>query len=285
MKRCTVCKEEKNLKSFSKYSRSKDGLKGYCKACASEQNRKRREKKRDEINEKNRLWYAESKKNREERTKQALSKGSRICSYCGESKSTSEYYERGNGGLYGECKDCQNEKMKAYVSKNRDKVLQRKRQYNFRTRDRRLAYLKKYSRENSARNVERATTWAKENRDKVRISGVMAYHRRRAKMKKLKNDFTRLEWDYCKDFFRNREGFVECAYCSKEMKNATQDHHIPIHSGGHHTADNILPVCLNCNSQKSAKEFHEWYKHTPFYNKSNVSKIESYFDEIKLKQR
>ncbi|HEC2192625.1 TPA: HNH endonuclease [Staphylococcus delphini] len=285
MKRCTVCKIEKELSSFSKYARSKDGLKSYCKSCASEQNRKRREKKRDEINAKNRAWYAKSKEKKEERTKKALSKKEKRCSYCNEIKPTTEFYERGNGGLYGECKECHNKKVKIYVEENREKVLRRKRLYNLKTRETRLEYLKNYSRENSKRNVERAKTWANNNREKVRVYGVMAYHRRRAKMKNLKNSFTRGDWEFCKEFFKNEKGFVECAYCSKEMKNATQDYFIPIHSGGHHIATNILPVCLNCNSKKSAQEFNEWYKHTPFYNQKNINRIEEYFDILKSKQR
>lgn len=283
MKKCTVCKVEKELSSFSKYAKSKDGLKCYCKSCASEQNRKRREQKRDEINAKNRIWYEESKKKKEERNKKALSQREKKCSYCEVVKPTTDFYKRGNGGLYGECKECHNKKVKIYAEENRDEVLQRKRRYNMRTREHRIEYLKNYSRENSKKNVERATNWANNNREKVRVYGVMAYHRRRAKMKKLKNDFTREEWDFCKDFFRNDKGVIECAYCSKEMKNATQDHFIPIHSNGDHVATNILPVCLNCNSQKSAKEFHEWYIHTTFYNPKNIEKIEEYFNLLKSK--
>jgi NAD-dependent SIR2 family protein deacetylase len=44
MKVCSKCKEEKPLEAFSKYSRSSDGHKGYCKSCASLQSKEYHER-------------------------------------------------------------------------------------------------------------------------------------------------------------------------------------------------------------------------------------------------
>lgn len=277
---CVSCKEEKSTASFSKNRNEKDGLKRYCKQCASEQNKRYRERHREKKNKANKEWYWNSKKKREQRTKKALEEGSKVCSYCGENKLMTEYYERGNGGFYGECKECHNLKMKEYVSENRELVLERKRQYYIRTREQHLEYFRQYNRENSERNVERAKRWAGNNPERAKELAVRSHHLRTAKMKGLKHDFTRKEWKDCKDYFRNDKGLIECAYCSKEMKKATKDHFVPVHKGGDYTVGNILPVCLNCNSRKSATDFEDWYPNTEFFSRNNVERIYSYFEHV-----
>lgn len=281
MKKCVSCKKEKEFISFSKNKNSKDGYKNYCKDCARLQNKRYREKHREKINERNKQWYENSKNNKELRTKKALEKGYKICSQCKLNKKITDYYKRGNGGFYGECKDCHKNKTKIYVANNRDLVLERKRKYHLKNRDKHLLYFKEYSLKNSEINVERSRLWRKNNPKKYNELMSLAQNRRRAKLKEVINNFTREDWKKCKDYFRNSNGFVECAYCNKEMKNATQEHFIPIDKGGNHTPDNIIPICLNCNSKKSASDFYDWYPTMEFYSKDNVKKIEHYFDKIK----
>src|SRR5690606_21919694 len=123
LKRCTVCKTEKGVSHFSNYKSAKDGLKSNCKKCASEQNKARREKTRDAINQNNKEWYYKSKEDKGGRTASALKQGDKECSYCHETKPVTSFYKRGNGGFYGECKDCHAKKSKVYVEDNREKVL------------------------------------------------------------------------------------------------------------------------------------------------------------------
>lgn len=269
---------------FSKNKNSKDGYKNYCKKCASEQNKRYRQRHREKINKRNQEWYYDTKNKKEERTKKELIKGYRVCTHCNEKKNIHNFYKRGNGGFYGECKECHNNKIKIYVEENKDVVLSRKRSYYKRTRDQQLAYFKEYNLLNSEKNVTRAKEWVKNNPEKARINALLARQRRLAKENKVKSNFTREDWKNCKEFFTNQKGNVECAYCNKEMKNATQDHFIPLNKGGNYTPNNILPVCRSCNSQKSASNFYEWYPRKEFYNKENILKIERYFNLLKRKQ-
>lgn len=48
-----------------------------------------------------------------------------------------------------------------------------------------------------------------------------------------------------------------CVYCGA-TENITQDHVIPIHRGGHHSAGNLVSACLSCNSSKQTKFITEW---------------------------
>lgn len=281
---CCTCKQEKTTENFSRNRRSKDGYKEYCKQCAKEKTKRYREKFADEINARNKLWYEKSKREKDKRTQKELDRGYRVCTSCHIKKDIQEFYKRGNGGFYGECKKCHNDKARMYVEENREKVLKRKRIYNLRTREHRLKYLKQYSKLNSEKNVLRAKKWKENNPEKYKEIQTVAFHRRSAKMKNVKSDFTREQWRFCKDYFRNENGFIECAYCNKEMKKATQDHFIPVHKDGAYTAGNILPVCPNCNSRKSASDFFEWYPETEFYSTKNIDKINSYFNLIKAKQ-
>lgn len=279
-KKCCTCGVTKDLMNFSKNKNSKDGYKEYCKSCASIKNREYRNKYKDKINSKNREWYNKSKLKKNERTQQELNQGNKTCSVCEKVKEIRDFYERGNGGFYSYCKECHTKKTKIYVDENREKVLARKKAYYIKTRDYQLSYFKKYSKINSKRNVERAIKWANANRDRVREYSIAASHRRRAKLKNVDFTFNRDEWNYCKNYFKNSSGYVLCAYCDKEMINATQEHFIPVHKGGNHTKHNILPICQNCNSQKSAQDFYQWYPTTSFYKKENVEKIEKYFEHL-----
>jgi len=281
---CCTCREKKRIENFSKNKRSKDGYKEYCKQCAKEATKKYREKYRDEINARNKKWYDKTKQEKEKRTQEAIKKGYRICTQCHNKKDILNFYKRGNGGFYGECKQCHNDKVQAYKKDNREIVLQRKKDYYQRTREYQLTYFKEYNQKNSERNTLRAKIWRKNNRDKYREHMVMSNQRRTARESKVENNFTRKQWSFCKDFFRDEEGLIECAYCNKKMKKATQDHFIPLYNGGGYTADNIIPVCQRCNSRKSAADFYEWYPRTEFYSSENVDKIEFYLNLIRAKQ-
>lgn len=55
-------------------------------------------------------------------------------------------------------------------------------------------------------------------------------------------------------------GGKRCLYCDCTLhdKNRTHDHMRPLSRGGVHSAANIAPCCLDCNSRKGAKGFEQW---------------------------
>lgn len=277
---CVSCKIEKPLNDFNKNRNSPDGYKNYCRLCASEQNKRYREKHRETINEKKKNDYWESKRYSEEKTAKELEEKNRVCSICGIEQPIENYYARGNGGFYNYCKDCHNKSVKEYANENREAVLRRKRKYYQKNREHAIKYFKSYNIKNSKKNIERANKWYHSNIEKARELSRNSYHRRKARQQNLIDDFTIDDWNYCIDYFRDSKGEAQCAYCGKQTDNLTQDHFIPVAKNGHYTKTNILPVCGNCNSQKIDSDFYEWYPTKDFYSELNVRKIEKYLNEI-----
>jgi 5-methylcytosine-specific restriction endonuclease McrA len=62
------------------------------------------------------------------------------------------------------------------------------------------------------------------------------------------NDLSVAQWREIKVAYGHR-----CVYCGRKMQHLTQDHITPLSKGGSHTAPNVVPACLSCNSKKRAR--------------------------------
>jgi hypothetical protein len=100
--------------------------------------------------------------------------------------------------------------------------------------------------------------------------------KRRDRKKKLPNTFTKSQWGKCKNHFRDSNKLLHCAYCDKIIKHASLEHFIPLSCGGGLVQNNILPVCINCNSSKNNRNFFDWYPKQPFYSPEREKKILDY---------
>jgi len=101
MKQCTRCKRWKDESEFSRQSRSKDGLRYWCKKCESEYERKRYRKVRKVVKE----YYRYEESHRiVDGVKQ------KRCRRCRRWKAESEFYKtrRHKDGLAVWCKECSN---------------------------------------------------------------------------------------------------------------------------------------------------------------------------------
>ncbi|MDA2623253.1 HNH endonuclease [Bacillus cereus] len=281
IKKCVTCKEDKSLSEYSKNKSTKDGLKTYCKKCASEAGKRYREKHREKVLQAKKDWYETTKKNKEARTSKALVEGQKECSYCGKVKDITDFYKRGNGGFYGECKDCHNIKVRQYEEENREVYLERKRAYYQKNIEEIKEKQHQYYLDNKEAIMRNVKEWEKNNPERAKELKLLSFHKRRTRANQVPHTFTKDEWKFCKDFFRNDEGYILCAYCNKEMKRATIEHFIPVMKYGHHTADNILPVCPSCNSSKQDIDFDKWYQRQEFYSEDNIQKIHEYFQLVK----
>lgn len=58
---------------------------------------------------------------------------------------------------------------------------------------------------------------------------------------------TVLEWNEIRAYFGDH-----CAYCLRKGR-MTKDHIVPIVKGGSHSASNVVPACVECNSSKGKK--------------------------------
>lgn len=84
------------------------------------------------------------------------------------------------------------------------------------------------------------------NNPKRHAQTLEATRKRRARKKRsATNDFTDAEWQEMKAHYGHR-----CVYCGRKLQRLTQDHLTPLHLGGAHTKQNIVPACQSCNSKK-----------------------------------
>lgn len=95
-------------------------------------------------------------------------------------------------------------------------------------------------------------------------------HRQRCENSSV-NELTPEQWENCKKYFD-----YACAYCGDKSHGLSKDHFISLNLGGGLTVDNVVPCCPRCNSSKSNRKFHLWFKNTPFYSHQRELKIYEY---------
>lgn len=160
-----------------------------------------------------------------------------------------------------------------YYEANRDKILDRMRQYRescpekatrwFRThRKERKDYMRTYRQVHrlDILTQQRNHRSANKDVDVTYRAGHLEEHRlfeekrRAAKYANTPVDelLTPAEW---RTILAEANG--HCHYCGKEAK-LTLDHVIPLSKGGKHSKDNVVAACRRCNSSKGARTPEEW---------------------------
>lgn len=220
----------------------RDGLASKCKMCRLEQMDKYREVNRDDINKRARQAYAKDPQKTCNKTNKYKA------SHREDIKIKNQIYYRNNKDHYAEY-------GAEYRANNPEKVRERH---------------KKYIEENAHKIKAYASAYLKTERGKI-IKAVAGQRRRNLK-KSLESDFTPEEWELCKSAFGGK-----CCYCGEE-KTLTQEHFVPLSSGGEYTKNNIIPACESCNKSKQNRDFYEWYPRQPFYNKTREKKILKYLN-------
>jgi 5-methylcytosine-specific restriction endonuclease McrA len=94
-------------------------------------------------------------------------------------------------------------------------------------------------------NLERARSNAKKWREES-LTPEMAKSYQQTWLAKPGNKEKRAAWVAILEFFNHT-----CAYCLRADVLMTMDHVVPISKGGEHTAENIVPACRPCNSEKN----------------------------------
>lgn len=117
-KECSSCKRILELDKYSKNKPSWDGLKPYCKECASKKGNKYRKENHEDDLRRKREWYSDTKNRIIERTEKELKIGSKVCTKCNKELNIKEFRERPNGGFYSVCRECENEYNKQYRKEN-----------------------------------------------------------------------------------------------------------------------------------------------------------------------
>jgi 5-methylcytosine-specific restriction endonuclease McrA len=123
------------------------------------------------------------------------------------------------------------EYRKKWAAKNSDKIRSWNASYKASHQEELKEYYSKYSKDNSD---GRKAIW----------------HRRRARLKNAPGSFTKHQWEQMKDIYN-----WTCPMCLKREPeiHLSIDHKIPLSKGGTNYADNIQPLCFNCNAKKQDK--------------------------------
>lgn len=146
---------------------------------------------------------------------------------------------------------------KAYHASNKERMNEKSRNYYKTHKEEIICYRALYQKENlekyrignqrhyrkNKKNIYLQHKLYEQRHPEVRAA--IHSRRRAAKASAPVNDFTRAQWREIKAAYNNR-----CVYCNKECSKLTMDHITALSKGGAHTAQNIVPACLSCNSQK-----------------------------------
>lgn len=74
----------------------------------------------------------------------------------------------------------------------------------------------------------------------------------------------------------------QCAYCDRQLsdRDATIDHIIPKHKGGHNTRNNLACACSNCNKAKGSQNVFDYLNpEHRFYSEQRVGKIKEWMEQ------
>lgn len=195
---------------------------------------------------------------------------SKGCIRCGAVKPMGDFNRSSSrsDGRQAHCRQCARE----YRLVRLDEALEREREYRESHRDEIALRDSAYRAANYARIRERATEYAKRNREQNRTSRatrphvqwVNAYRHRARKL-----GVSLVEEDFTKADVIARYG-NGCFYCESGAFEHL-DHYVPISDGGHHTLDNARPSCASCNATKGDLSPDEWARVAPMVAEMRLS--------------
>lgn len=220
-KKCTVCRRHLFPDAFHKNSGSTDGLMSVCREC-------RKSRKKPDI----------------------LPPGYRQCRICDNVLPDYKFYDC-KTATRKTCIECSEKKWSKSYQKKTPRVGNGKltlfgyfiwSRMETKKRKRLKGIDKKYK--NSEKGRAKRKEWLANNKYKI----AWYSQARNAKKAGMVNDMTYEQWLNTLETF----GY-KCSYCGKVPDKLTQDHWIPIASGGAYTFGNIVPACKSCNSKKGKK--------------------------------
>jgi hypothetical protein len=167
------------------------------------------------------------------------------CSKCG---SAGPFYKNRamRDGLTNQCRRCHNASATRWAKANPEKTRAIGRRFERAHRDERSKcrttpqVLKAWRNANHIKLVAQAREWWKTHPEQLAAKKA----RRRARVHGVEVRLTAKEWRDIVEFFGHR-----CAYCLRGDVKLTQDHVVALSRGGTHTAENVVPACLPCNSK------------------------------------
>jgi 5-methylcytosine-specific restriction endonuclease McrA len=161
----------------------------------------------------------------------------KVCGVCGISKPRSEFWKKTRDVVQSFCKSCGTS-----VNKKNDQ------KYSDSNKERR----KRYYENNKEEIIKKVSQWNKNNPEKRVRYMTVENQKRRARKKQAGGSFVRSQWLKLLKEFGGK-----CVYCGSSVK-MSMDHFVPLSKGGSHCHGNIVPSCMNCNSNKRENDPMDW---------------------------
>lgn len=171
------------------------------------------------------------------------SKRTKVCPKCTTEQPKTNFSKSADrkDGLNPYCKQCDRNK---YL-KNKEKVLQRSKEWARENHGRRLEIQKKWRETNKDLSNQLIRDWQSRNREKM----VAACSRRRALIAGVGGNYTA---NRIKELIKLQKN--KCACCKQHLMKYHVDHIQPISKGGSNSIENIQILCPRCNQTKSNRD-------------------------------
>ena len=236
-KRCTICRQARPIAEFHILRRNKDGHYQQCKSCYAAQRRRI---------VKATYWVAG--------IHSIVS--AKLCTACQCVLPNAMFRPdpRGYIRAHMRCRPCLAKHRREYNGERREHLSAVQKAWREARPDKQVLYHKTAHAKmmatpaRKARQYAAIAAWYKANPE---FASLKQSKRRAWKEAADRNDFTRAQWREIKEAFGHC-----CVYCGKAWLKLSHDHIIPLIQGGDHTAENIVPACVSCNSSKQARAPH-----------------------------
>ena len=217
------------------------------------------------------------------------------CGKCKKELPLTDFHKnkRAKDGLSNQCKECRKQyyqdnkqtiakqvklyqqenaeiiavKRKKYLRDNYEDIAAKQKRYLQDNAEAVAQYSKRYYQE----NIEVIKKKKKQHRQKYPEKPRIRNQRRRALKKSLPATLTVGQWERCLTYFNHKD-----AYTGLTMDVVSQDHVIPVTSGGGYSVNNIIPCESSINCSKGNKQWQTWFREQTFYDKDREIKIIDY---------
>ena len=173
----------------------------------------------------------------------------RICTKCLVEKPLSEFSVFKRDGRMTRCRDCLNAKTRAWHHANRERQNAIRVARSKANRERENARKREWMRANPEKKRVYHERYALKDTERYRANVANANHRRRA----TRGGVSASQWARIRQEFGSL-----CAYCGRRPARLTQDHLVPLATGGLHEPDNVVPACSFCNASKGSRSVLVW---------------------------
>ena len=233
------------------------------------------------------------------------------CTKCGELLvANTNNFRKTKGGKYGlrsSCKRCEKQyreqnrdkilerskqyrqnnkyKIKQYYENNKDKILECNRQYRQNNKEKIAELNKQYRQNNKDKILKQKRQYYRDNRDKIleynkqyyktsqgQVNQFNAGSKRRMRKQNQGNGITSNQWFEMMNYFD-----WKCAYSGKYIggkgEHRNIDHITPLSKGGEHEIWNVVPMYDSYNFSKHDKDMLTWYKEQIFFSEERLNKI------------